>query len=238
MIRQPTADEFAYGAMLLGFLLLGIIIGVWLGGYDNTREWIGAMSGWVAAIVAIPLGVLAWKGIQDQIKISRINENQAKQLLDQELSDFLNEINQAWRILEYSIDDRMDDGEKRQAFIMARDRVWVAFEDSKILENEGLSDVLPAVEKGRYKGFFQSLRQIEAQTNRQKAFAFDKAASADRLGIHLSHLAKDLEKFNRPLREIFKDRKQYAVDHSPSWHFTKQETDKQIEEWEQSLNSG
>ncbi|MBG6161464.1 hypothetical protein IWQ54_001114 [Labrenzia sp. EL_195] len=67
MIRQPTAGEIAYGAMLFGFLLLGIVLGVWLGGHDNTREWIGAISGWAAAVVAIPLGVLAWIAVHKQM---------------------------------------------------------------------------------------------------------------------------------------------------------------------------
>jgi len=52
MIRKPTPDEFAYGAMLLGTLLVGILLGVSFANAERLREWIGAFSGWAAAIAA------------------------------------------------------------------------------------------------------------------------------------------------------------------------------------------
>ncbi|MES0882052.1 hypothetical protein [Roseibium sp. SCP14] len=52
MIKTLTANQFAYGAMLLGMLLIGIVVGAWIGGYGNVREWFGAASGWAATLAA------------------------------------------------------------------------------------------------------------------------------------------------------------------------------------------
>lgn len=69
MIRKPTANEFAYGAMICGALLIGSLAG----GHEVFRAWIGATSGWAAAIAAATAIVFMHQS--NKIQERAINEN-------------------------------------------------------------------------------------------------------------------------------------------------------------------
>lgn len=71
MIEKPPPAYLAVGAMLLGFLLLGIVIGVWLADDETFREWVGALSGWIAAAGAFATAFLLLDQLDDQKKQTR-----------------------------------------------------------------------------------------------------------------------------------------------------------------------
>ena len=56
-MRKLTTDDFALSAAIATIFLLGVAIGTGIGNWDNFREWIGALSGWAAVLVA---GVTAY----------------------------------------------------------------------------------------------------------------------------------------------------------------------------------
>ncbi|MEO9525886.1 hypothetical protein [Roseibium sp.] len=72
MLKKPTADQFAFGAMLFGFMLVGIVIGVWIGGHNNVRGWIGALSGWVAAAAALGAALPTLAAVRRQIRLQKL----------------------------------------------------------------------------------------------------------------------------------------------------------------------
>lgn len=64
------------------------------------REWIGATSGWAAAIVAGFTIFVLWRQIQVTQETAHKQENEALQLFETEVADVLERINKVWKHLE------------------------------------------------------------------------------------------------------------------------------------------
>ncbi|MCR9061701.1 MAG: hypothetical protein NXI02_30535 [Rhodobacteraceae bacterium] len=241
-----------YATLLFGVLIglaLGLVVGMWsppsifevpeaCQGQEFwcwLNNWQTLFTGGIAFLAAL----IAWKGIQDQIKIGRINETQSKSLLDQELNDFLQEVNQVWRILEVSLDEKFDESQKSNALNIARANAKSSFWSSKILDHaELLAGLLPA-DKNAYEKVFVSLRRIKAELDRKKTdddFNEGPGLRAQSFAIQLSHLVKYLEQANGTLADVFRERKKCNVDHTPSWHSSKEEADRNLEKWEEELS--
>lgn len=220
--------------MLIGFLLIGVVIGAWLGGYQQTLAWVSALGSYFATVVAVVAGVLAWKGVQAQIRATRLPADETRAVLNKYLDDALNDMNQAWRLLDFAYEKDNTAEETQKGYTVAVNRLRSIITDTKILERQELVyDLLPK-DKDDYNRVFVSLRQIATEIKRDGGFEMPPLGTdhkVEYLVTQLSHLVKELEKGPKELAGIFDGRTKVPVKHTPMWHAIKTVTDARLEEW-------
>lgn len=217
------------------------------------REWIGALSGWFAGLVgvfAVGAALLTVATIREQIEAAREDSlrisNQAKSILDNRLYEIFKCIEIGWQYLDYRYEKNTNKKHHKHAYRLARATIREAI---KIRDLEDMEEALPSVlplSREYLRAIFWSLRQILDVTAPQKhknentatwddiEEALSDDLRATRLSIYLSHLAKDVEKYEKFLHEIFKERIHYPVNHDPMWKILENVAQKTISSWRNS----
>lgn len=251
MIRKPTSDEFAYGAISFGLLLLGIVIGVWLGGHDNVREWTAALSGWAATIVGGLAAFAAFRtvrAVRDQIAANREDSqlvaSETKVILDELLFDIFKELELAWRILDYRGDDSLQPEHQDQAWHLPRYYVVSALPKYKMDRVEAAIELLNPIDKERCQAiYFALVRLLDGAKFPEKTDEntliwtededrINPETRADLVAVFLSHLHKEAEKYDAKLAKIFAGRDIIVVNHDPQWSFMERSIANRISQWE------
>lgn len=221
------------------------------------REWIGALSGWFAGLVgvfAVGAALLTVATIREQIEAAREDSlrisNQAKEIIDAKLYNIFKDIELGWRYLDCHDNPNIHPEFQERARRLARPTIRHAIKIRELKEiEEALPSVLP-ISRERLRAILWSLRQIldlSQTSNSEKenittwGDTADTTKDEDRiitLAVYLSHLTKEIDKYENFLYKIFENRVKYPVNHDPMWKHAEGIVEKTISSWiQRSKNS-